>query len=1324
MGSGAGSWALKGFDYQAAVSVWLALDLMVANKLAAEMILEHVSEEDVEAEVEEFEPGTVADAVPMRGYRLIVQAKRREGNAWTEGQFIKLLEHGEQRTSALKRLTNDENARYLLITSAALNKPVRQLGVRNAGVWPNAADVPANIAAKGKDIAGRLAIIAMQDDERLVIDVKSLLLERFRVPNARWKDCFKVLREDAWNRMRGLEGGRWTREQVEAVIAEHEGYLVGGFEQDKYVQPTNWGDLTQALENRHAVMIIGQSGSGKTRTAEALWHKRRAAIPGLKRVHITHGPEQLRVDKTQPPVFYEIEDPWGRFKFEPDSRPWNDRLASAFESARHDRIFVATSRSDVAAASGAEKAVQRWRMPLDAENYGRTQLRQLYRNLSKELPEDLLAFAHEREATVLNQLGLPLELRKFFDGLPDLDRAEMARYPEAALAEAIRRAHRDSIERTVVDQIGARDAVKPAAVVWALIKPYGRLSVDVLRNLDDRLVDAEPALEGKIGGLANSFVAARNLRQGADGSLAYYHGKVEAGIEAALAEQPQAVRRTLGHLVNALLARDDDQGGSWGLETAAEIMRLSDRIAEATPTLSHASQDRIDRHVEDRLGGDARGMDEAIKLAAAVGSSRSNLAETARWLEYRRSHDFPHMMDWSRPERDAAWLARMRADPAVRTLLEAYVLKVLPTTNTRFPNRFAEFISELAGKMTDVFRTAALGAAGYGYINNDDVLAAGALADLAGFEPVVDAAVAARTPSDEELAQAALNRLIVINDEVSEDYAEHLADNDNGMTAYTYLEAYVRVTRSKNGHAPLAGHRHLQTIRAFWLRALARSDAEISVEERIAAFDATFDQLDEELLWTVLERQWDDRFADGLLDRLVGGHAESMVRLAALGCAAVHITPRLDEVVDRIVDAGDMVRLVELADDLVHKLRDCSEGAAARQAALEAMLATLPDDARAIAEAAQALLNNETPDLAPAALALLAGLVEPPEDLRVLRVRLAQQIDLDAIDDVRWILAESDDRDAALAAIDLAIARAMQPEIDGALDHRFAHVAARAIKAVVDPLPAPLPPALLERANRDSHPVRQALLDQLAAKPHADHLPTLILLTGDEYSRWSRRESDDGHYPIARGAVEAITAMAEVADETLAGFMARYAETEDPYLMRLLLGGIVRHGDQERQAQVVVISRKGPRLAQAQAAAGALLDQHEHLTEDTVGAISLNMMMRLPASIAGDLIITTGLRGSPDQVDAVAQALAQSDDRKVLLALFAFALRERDHERAQAVAALLPEGHPARVWASGEEIAIEKAMLIDLGDAGAIKEAYNWMQPAKPPKDPSDVDLP
>ena len=1309
---GAGNWSLLGFDYQIDVSVWLALDVMVAAKLASDMVLEHISEEDIEADVEELEPGPVADAVCMRsGYRLIVQAKRRTGNAWTEARYITLLKHGTRRQSAKARLEADPAARYLLVTSAALNAPVSKIGVRKAGSWPAPVKVSEKIAAVGVGLAGRLAVIGSQDDERLVSDIKELLLERFRVPRARWEEALDELRKAAWNRMRGAQGGRWTREEVEAVLAAHEAYVIAGSERDDYVMPTNWGDLEQALSKHHAIMIIGQSGSGKTATAEALWHDRKAAIPDLKRVHITHGPDQLWNDNTQPPVLYDIEDPWGRFKFEPDSRPWNDQLSRAFQSARHDRLFVATSRTDVATSSSAIDSVQRWRMPLDAENYGRAERQRLYRNLLEGLSPELRAFAHEHEHVVLQQLGLPLELRKFFDALPGLDREGIAKNAAAAISTAIEQAHRNSIERTVVDQIEARDAVKAAGIVWALIKPHGRLSADVLRSVEDPLVDADPTLEDKIGAFVNSFITARNLRQGADGSLAYYHGKVEAGIEAALAARPQPVRRALRNLVSALLARDEETGGSWGVDTAADIMRQSQRIADLTPRLARGDQDRVDSYVEGKLDSEGRELDQAVTLAAAIGSPRSNLSEFARWLDHRPDRSFPGMIHWGRPERDATWNKRIRDDPAVRTMAERFVRTVLPTDHTSFPMTFSSDLVKLVGDLTDAYVDAAKASVFYGFITNDDVIAAGALTDVDRFEEVIDLAVVALTPSDAELEAAERDRLRIYNDEVSEDYADHLADNDDGMTARSYVEAYIERRRADGDWRKVSNHRHIEILRPHWLRLIVRDPVVAPLPEEIeAAVALAYGTDDEDDMWALVTKNWDERYVGPLLNRMTEGADQSAVRRSALDCFIDHLPDRIGDVFERLSQSGNFLRLAQFASDLAHRASKRGHDAKDRGDAALKFIAELPAPWREVADAETALLDGQSPTLSEEAITAIASIAEPTEEIRATRVSLAQHVSIDAAEDVRWTLAHSKDHDAAVAAIDVAIGYAMTEDIEGALQHRFAHVAARALTALAEPLAAPLPSPLLALVERTSSPIRKALLAQLAAKPHADHLPTLLKLTEDDWQRWSPQQNDDENFPIARDAVLAITNLEAVPTDLLDEFLKRARTTEDLGLMFRMLACVVRHGGEERQRAVVEMSRKGKRVVVGRAAAHALLDQVDNLTEKTAASISDAMVLNLPAMIADYHVWTVGLTASADRIDALADALATSDDRRVFLALLAFARRDRDPDHGTSVAARLPEGHPARAWAMGEDVKITREMLIDLGDASSVKEAFSWMK--------------
>ena len=89
--------------------------------------------------------------------------------------------------------------------------------------------------------------------------------------------------------------------------------------------------------------------------------------------------------------------------------------------------------------------------------------------------------------------------------------------------------------------------------------------------------------------------------------------------------------------------------------------------------------------------------------------------------------------------------------------------------------------------------------------------------------------------------------------------------------------------------------------------------------------------------------------------------------------------------------------------------------------------------------------------------------------------------------------------------------------------------------------------------------------------------------------------------------------------------------------------------------------------------------------------------------------VTFGLRGDGLLIDRVADALAASTDRRVFLVLLCIGLHERDPVRAAAVAGRLPANHVARALARGEAVKPERAALIDLGDASAVKEVLSWV---------------
>lgn len=616
----------------------------------------------------------------------------------------------------------------------------------------------------------------------------------------------------------------------------------------------------------------------------------------------------------------------------------------------------------------------------------------------------------------------------------------------------------------------------------------------------------------------------------------------------------------------------------------------------------------------------------------------------------------------------------------------------------------------MAGDVTSAFFDAAMTLIGDGYIRNNYVIATGALADPERYEAVVDAAVAVWRPTRAEMDKAANDHVLFINDEVDADYIEYAARVDEGLAASDYLAVYVERIRSQRGWHLLVEHRHAAELRSHWLWLLGNDKGpEPQAEEIEAAVQCAIGSDDERQAWIVLLKRWDQRYADRLLDRMVEDSLDVETRRAALDCVLDHLPNRMRDIVACLTMTQADNRLVQLAGDLAQRAAARKDDERARRDVALSLISALPDVYQAIARAELAIREGGAPILTPDVRAFVASIDDPSEDVRSMRLRLAQYGDIDAAEDAREVLAWSDGDQDALAAIRFAARHGMMSEVEKALDHKFAYVAAAALTALADPMPAPLPRAILERGHRELKPVRTALLAQLRAKPHEAHIATLLVLTHDQWSERAPYEKDDGNYPVAREAADLIASLDAISDDVLGKLIDHACATDDLGLMDRMLACVVKHGSAERRTEVVELSRYGERMAVRRAAARALFERQEHLADETIAMLDEDMVLRLPAPIAGCYAMMIGLRGRADRVDSLAAGLAASDDRRIFLALLAVALRDRDPERSAKIAAMLPDGHPARCWASSDEVMISPDMLIDLGDASSVNEALNWM---------------
>ena len=499
--SSGGRGATIGNEYQIDVSVWLALHLATELRIVKAVQIEPLSYEDLEADISENDaPGRLTNVTQNDEYTLVVQAKFRTAHTWTSANFRNLLSHGgKRRKSAADRL-KDRSVRYLLVTNASLNSETNCLRISDQVItWPTLS--PSLTGELGdSDLNGRVAVLANLDEEKISYRIKELLSTSFRVPHDKWEACWKNLRDTVRSRMSGAMEGNWTRQEIEDVIRQHGGYFASSPDLKNFVPPSNWDEIRETLKEQRAVVIVGSTGTGKSLLTRKLVEVLRDQIPGMAIVSERNDPRQLHGDRTEPPVLYEVEDPWGRLVFEPQRLEWNQQLQSFLETRLRGNVHaIVTSRNDVASsAQDALSRVKRWVVHLEPEHYGDAERERIFANMAEELPRPYQRIAGRAQSEVLSNLGTPLEIRKFFDTLvlSDLEEPEVS-----VVREAIAQSHTEAIERNISDQIEQRQQIRSAATVWALLKIEDSVPISVINWIEEALYTKHKDMSAGVMGI-------------------------------------------------------------------------------------------------------------------------------------------------------------------------------------------------------------------------------------------------------------------------------------------------------------------------------------------------------------------------------------------------------------------------------------------------------------------------------------------------------------------------------------------------------------------------------------------------------------------------------------------------------------------------------------------------------------------------------------------------------------------------------------------------------------------------------------------------------
>jgi hypothetical protein len=1194
-----GSRSYAGYEYQISVTVWVALDLMLAKELTDSLTIEPPSQEDIEAALIAPEQASL-DIVCDAGAQLCIQIKTRSRSPWTGPALADVLKgsgkrpDSRTRASPLATLAAHAQRRYVFITNEGLHEALRPYAGDHLFDRHGTEILPPHTrsgidGATQRSVAPRLLLLGGITIEVLQARVSQLLARFGHVPSVRHAACISDLEVAVRQRLTGYAGGCWTRAEVLEILFRNGGSAAPTRTMDHYVAPQSYAAIRRSLDERHVVIIAGPSGIGKTLTADIIELALRRADPPYDVIGEEQGPGYVRTQLMthNQPVLFHLRDPWGRNRLKSGADRWSNELPKLLRDAGPGRKFLITSRSDVLQSAGdaLQSELMRYVVAIDVEHYGPDRLAQIYDRMSTGLSGPTLHLATAYRDLALQTLSRPYEIDRFLVALTQKGTAR-----QSDIERLLEESQVDAISRIVAQQIASldRDGVAGATIIWALLSARGAVAADVFPILRRRLRALDPNLRVDLDGLVDFLVAGRNLRR-EHNALAFHHPRVEDGLRRGILSHRAEAEHVLSKVADVLTAWDAP-GEDWGVETLRNMLLALDKLESIQLTLAERTHARLDTFLETTAIGTDDPLDvlQAFEHLQQHGSAAHVPCRLARLLMDSENDPSGYGRRWRTPSLSTAEVALLKQHARVQPLFDRFIRDVLAFRPIRYDHTFVPFVSQFGFDLTESFAGALEETlSGIRHPINIDVVVAGVLSgDSPNFDGLIELIVQHRSVLDAWLAagyetSARMAAEYELNAELAEDVLNAPAYRYQGVE--TAMMAVVQLRRASQGVAWIQGHPHRQLVISALSTLFADAHAAPLLDELLCLLEYAEGSAREDA-WRAASQHWRSDLNALLEQELLKPELHSPDLLQqlvdnAVVAAQVEETECVSMMLARVAASSSVERRLQLVYHLmgarVYGIRSESDETAAAFLRVVRLAETFPAPQDELARALCAVLGgNDIGTVgknlsAPAVQLLSTTLPRLPASVAGTAVCLAAAAGVDPLATAEHLLTtdSAEDGEAAVRALLLHGTPQAIVAVKRASIHGRSHVRCLVLRALVERAVATDRVALTSAADDRSAEVRREWADLMGTHLWPEAVDSLVRLLKDEHDFCAHHvhPGPDSwiQYAVARRAARALGSYEDLPGSAIDALLEAAAATasEDPFVACTALSALAGRDD-------------------------------------------------------------------------------------------------------------------------------------------------------------------